>query len=231
MAVFEKKEASETEGSGNQEENQESVLARRFVSIMIDVDRVQDAKRRVFAIEALDVFLSDIEGCNAVDEFDIILRRHTLEWSQVNYFVEPEKDILGDMRGWNIFVKTFWESQPAVFAKTPHFKDGKLLTYFASVNQNDDTPILKNLLDTAVLIVKERRSAIISAEPPTWSMCVWNRFVLIISQLRTPNDAIHQCTPGQSIWVFMSYSPALGYLVATCQIQHAFQWLCPKLQK
>jgi hypothetical protein len=178
MATSEKKRAAEMEGIEGLEDDPENTLAKSFVELMIAIDRAQDAKRREMAVNVLDNFLEESSSCATTDDFDAVLQEHTLNWAQWNFFVDPDKELVGDPKGkWPLavldeFVKNF----PRLFEKRPYFRDGRLFTNFVAIRSTDDEdekaqqqPLdLKELVEAAAVVVNGRRKAITDADSTVW---------------------------------------------------------------
>ena len=177
MATRQKLRETEMDGIEGLDDDPENTLAKSFVELMIKIDRDQDAKRRQMADTVLVDFLEGSSSCTTTHDFDTILQEHTLNWAQWNFFVDPDKEVVGDPKGkWPLvilddFVKKF----PKLFEKRPYFRDGRLFMNYLAIRSDDGDEQqlkrsldLKELVDAASVVVNCRRNAIADAEPTVW---------------------------------------------------------------
>ena len=179
MALSEKKRETEMEGIEGLEDDPENLLAKSFVELMITTYRAQDIRRHELAIGVLEDFLEKSNACTTIDEFDAVLQEHSLNWAQWNFFVNPDKETIGDPRGkWPFAIHNDLVKVSDHFELRPSFRDGRIFTNFVAIRNDGDVDVdpseerleLSQLVETAGFVVRERCKEISEAESTIWPM-------------------------------------------------------------
>jgi len=175
MALKEKTREAEINGNEGLEDDPENLLAKSLVELMQMLYRAQDAKRREMAINVLENFLEESKACTTIDEFNVVIQKHSLQWSQWNFFVNPNIEVIGGSRGeWPLALLNDLTKASTFFELTPSLRDGRVFTNYVAVRKGDDNaeyPFdLSQLLETSGEIVRNRCKEISEAEYVGWEM-------------------------------------------------------------
>jgi hypothetical protein len=195
MALSEKKRETEMEGIEGLEDDPENLLAKSFVELMITIYRAQDAKRREMATGALEDFLEKSKACTTIDEFDAVLQEHSLNWAQWNFFVNPDKETIGDPKGkWPLAIHNDLVKVSSHFELRPTFRDGRVFTNFIAVRKEVDIdpgeePLdLNQLIEITGFVIRKRREEISEAESTVWPMADYMAVRYTLFYLLENND-------------------------------------------
>ena len=193
MALSEKKRETEMEGIEGLEDDPENLLAKSFVELMITIYRAQDVKRREMAIGVLEDFLEKSKACTTIDEFDAVLQEHSLNWAQWNFFVNPNKETIGDPRGkWPLALHSDLVKVSAQFELRPSFRDGRIFTNFLGVRKDDDLDPgeerldVNQLIEVAAFVIRKRCKEISEADSTVWPM---NDYMAVRFMFSLPFDS------------------------------------------
>ena len=175
MALKENTREAEMNGNEGLEDDPENLLAKSLVELMKALYRAQEARRREMAIGVLENFLEKSKACKTIDEFNEVLQKHSLNWSQWNFFINPDKETIGDPRGkWPLALHNDLAKASTLFELMPDVRDGRVFTNYVAVHQGDDnaeSPFdLSQLVETAEEVVRNRCKEISEAEFVAWSM-------------------------------------------------------------
>lgn len=139
MALKEKTREAEMNGNEGLEDDPENLLAKSLVELMISLYRAQEARRRAMAIIILENFLEESMACTTIDVFNVVLQKHSLNMSQWNFVIKPDKETIGSPRGeWALALLNDLAKASTLFELMPDIRDGRVFTNYVAVRKGDD---------------------------------------------------------------------------------------------